>query len=267
MHTIFFSVHENKLFEGRQQHAARAMSQDMQFPGADLLNQEILDRVIPFNAASAGEMRLVRSGPMYSRRVVQVGTPRVRPMLKMTRMRNISPDALAGLVRECSSLHDVMVACGYKPERVTGKQHQLRFKHDMKRAALAVLNERGIDCSHLARRKARVTPVHSRVLTTERLVGKPRKPITELKSKRRSAKVLARDLAASGRPYLCEGCRCRGMTFQNGRWFWMGKPLVLQVDHINGIDGTDDQDRLDNLRFLCANCHSQTSTFCRGRPK
>lgn len=39
---------------------------------------------------------------------------------------------------------------------------------------------------------------------------------------------------------------------------WNGKPLTLQIDHING-DHLDN--RLENLRFLCPNCHSQTDTF------
>jgi hypothetical protein len=34
--------------------------------------------------------------------------------------------------------------------------------------------------------------------------------------------------------------------------------LVLQIDHING-DILDN--RRENLRFLCPNCHSQTATF------
>ncbi len=42
---------------------------------------------------------------------------------------------------------------------------------------------------------------------------------------------------------------------------WNGKVLVLQLDHENG-DCTDN--RLENLRFMCPNCHSQTETFCRG---
>lgn len=41
---------------------------------------------------------------------------------------------------------------------------------------------------------------------------------------------------------------------------WNNKPLVLQLDHING-DNRDN--RLENLRLLCPNCHSQTETFCR----
>lgn len=39
---------------------------------------------------------------------------------------------------------------------------------------------------------------------------------------------------------------------------WNGLPLRLQVDHING-DRFDN--RIDNLRILCPNCHSQTHTF------
>lgn len=39
---------------------------------------------------------------------------------------------------------------------------------------------------------------------------------------------------------------------------WQGKPLILQLDHING-EHLDH--RLENLRFLCPNCHSQTETF------
>jgi Zn finger protein HypA/HybF involved in hydrogenase expression len=42
------------------------------------------------------------------------------------------------------------------------------------------------------------------------------------------------------------------------RDIWNSKKLSLQLDHANG-DGNDN--RLENLRFLCPNCHSQTSTF------
>lgn len=39
---------------------------------------------------------------------------------------------------------------------------------------------------------------------------------------------------------------------------WLGQKLSLQLDHINGINNDN---RIENLRLLCPNCHSQTSTF------
>jgi hypothetical protein len=39
---------------------------------------------------------------------------------------------------------------------------------------------------------------------------------------------------------------------------WRGKPLTVHIDHINGIR---DDWRMENLRTLCPNCHSQTDTF------
>jgi len=47
----------------------------------------------------------------------------------------------------------------------------------------------------------------------------------------------------------CEGC---GITE------WRGRPLAMQLHHRNG-DGLDN--RLENLEFLCANCHSQTESW------
>lgn len=39
---------------------------------------------------------------------------------------------------------------------------------------------------------------------------------------------------------------------------WKNKPLTLQVDH---IDGDAENNSVDNVRYLCPNCHSQTETY------
>jgi hypothetical protein len=44
---------------------------------------------------------------------------------------------------------------------------------------------------------------------------------------------------------------------------WNAQPITLQLDHINGVFNDH---RISNLRILCPNCHSQTSTFA-GRSK
>ena len=52
-------------------------------------------------------------------------------------------------------------------------------------------------------------------------------------------------------------CECCGIIE------WNGNPAPIELDHING-DHHDN--RLENLRILCPNCHAQTDTY-RGKNK
>ena len=54
--------------------------------------------------------------------------------------------------------------------------------------------------------------------------------------------------------YLKEVCSDCGIGPE-----YNNKPLTLQVDHVNG---SNEDNRMENLRLLCPNCHSQTDTFC-----
>lgn len=66
---------------------------------------------------------------------------------------------------------------------------------------------------------------------------------------RQKSFLLRRALLESGVEYKCLICGINS---------WRNRQLTLEIDH---IDGQSAHNRIENLRFLCPNCHSQTSTF------
>lgn len=69
-----------------------------------------------------------------------------------------------------------------------------------------------------------------------------------------SNKLRKRLLEEGMKEHRCENC-------QNETW--LGAPIPLELDHINGIN-TDN--RIENLKLLCPNCHALTPTY-RGKNK
>lgn len=67
---------------------------------------------------------------------------------------------------------------------------------------------------------------------------------------RETPKRLKKAFASTGVEEVCVVCRLPPR--------WNGKPLRLQVDHINGIPYDN---RVENLRWLCPNCHTQTDNY------
>lgn len=72
--------------------------------------------------------------------------------------------------------------------------------------------------------------------------------------KHTSNHLLKKILITSGKKYECEECNLSE---------WRDNVLSLELDHIDGNSFNND---LNNLRFLCPNCHSITENF-RGKNK
>ena len=143
---------------------------------------------------------------------------------------------LAPLVKQSRSVSEVLLKLGL---RITGGAHA-----HVKRRLIAL----HIDVSHFQGKRANSGDRHRG--------GPAKKTAAELLVLRRvdqprlEAYKVRRCLLEIGRAHTCEACGLGG--------HWNGKALVLQIDHINGL--IHDY-RLENLRFLCPNCHSQTATF------
>ncbi|MFI5754473.1 HNH endonuclease [Streptomyces sp. NPDC051569] len=76
----------------------------------------------------------------------------------------------------------------------------------------------------------------------------------ETGSPRAKTALLRRAMDDVGVPRTCAACGLNDT--------WQGRRLVLEIDHING-DRLDN--RIENLRYLCPSCHSQTVTFSNRR--
>jgi 5-methylcytosine-specific restriction endonuclease McrA len=97
---------------------------------------------------------------------------------------------------------------------------------------------------------------HKAVLRGEiepRPLGRPLDAVLAARGSRRNVKL--RLLRAGVLQNRCDEC---GLTE------WLGMPLVVQIDHVNGVANDH---RLENLRMLCPNCHSQTETYGRRNRK
>ena len=84
---------------------------------------------------------------------------------------------------------------------------------------------------------------------------RPRIPIEEILKKDRpfTTSSLRKRLLLEGiKEHRCESC---------DRTQWHARPIPLELDHING---DSDDNRLENLRLLCPNCHALTDNY-RGR--
>lgn len=151
----------------------------------------------------------------------------------MGKSTKYTKELLEPVVASSLSLAEVMKKLGIK---WSGGQQQ-----NIKRR----ITEHGLDTSHFLGQAASRGDRHK---------GGPEKKhwsevlvLQEGKNYREHAFKLRRALIESGREYKC--CKC------SNAGEWLGKELRLQVDHKNR---NWNDNRPENLEFICPNCHSQT---------
>lgn len=137
-------------------------------------------------------------------------------------------DVLPDIIHECFSIADVLRAVGLKDQ---GNNHKTAKK---------AIEKFNLDTSHFKKSfGGSASPyIYEEVFSKNSAVARQ-----TLKSWINRLDLLKQ------RCYSC------GITE------WQGKPITLDLDHINGINNDN---RIENLRYLCPNCHSQTPTH-RGK--
>lgn len=134
------------------------------------------------------------------------------------------------LVKSCDTYVDILKSFGYSGLGGSGITLRQRIK------------EENIDCSHIQKNnKGRKFPNRKAIPLEDVMIKNSTYSRNHLKRR-----LLKENLIEN----KCSNC---GMLP-----FWDGKKLVLVLDHINGINNDH---RRENLRLLCPNCNSQTSTF------
>ena len=147
----------------------------------------------------------------------------------------ISTDILKNLLEECSSFKDILFKLG------------LGVYGGNNRTLKARLEKEGLSYQKILENYKNRRPIP--ISHTEDEIFIKNSKIT-----RRVARdhILKKKLIE----YQCAICGNKGE--------WRNQPLHLVLDHINGIPNDH---RLENLRWLCPNCNSQTDTFCGRKNK
>lgn len=155
---------------------------------------------------------------------------------------SVPPEKFQQLLNTSNSFVDILIKIGLDPYNGNHKTLNHRIKED------------GFDISILEKNRRKSREKHMKSLLEKKtyklediLVENSKYGSHHLKNKLISQNILKNE---------CSICK------NNGEWF--GKKLSLQLDHINGINNDN---RLENLRLLCPNCHSQTETFSGKRHK
>jgi AraC-like DNA-binding protein len=138
--------------------------------------------------------------------------------------------------------------------RMLGSTPDVRFSRRYDWEAIQVAYDEGLSYSQCAARFGFNSATWYQAVARGDVKPRPRAmPLEQLlvadRPQTNRSHLKLRLLAAGLKENCCERC---GLTE------WDGRPLNMQLHHVNG-QGKDN--RLENILFLCPNCHAQTETW------
>jgi len=149
----------------------------------------------------------------------------------MSRKRSWSDDDLKSAVSMSKTYKQVLIRLGLSG---CGGGSYASIKHNIIRL--------GLDASHFTQKGGNHKGARKRI---------PDSAVFIVESAYTNTYQIKRRMVNSfGIEYKCYEC---------GIDEWHGKPITLELDHINGVSNDN---RIENLRLMCPNCHSMTDTYC-----
>lgn len=163
-------------------------------------------------------------------------TTRIHKTIRTSKIFLIPFEELQRILDKSSTFVEVLSTLGY--EKYNGNHRTLK-----KRLASETFNMEKFNANYLIWKKmdTKKNSTKSQVPLIEHLVENSLCDRGSVKRRILEEKLIE---------YKCKKC---GITDT-----WKNEPISLQLEHINGVNNDN---RLENLCFLCPNCHSQTRTF------
>ena len=147
----------------------------------------------------------------------------------INKIKEISDKEFIELIKNSTNIKEVLFKLGYTTVGNSWGYSQIKER-------MLILNLTPYDFKG----KSELARLQNKKVKTEDLFNNKKHPRVVIRRR-----IIKENLI----PYKCAIC---------GIDSWNGKKLSLELDHINGINNDN---RIENLRFLCPNCHSQTITY------
>lgn len=154
----------------------------------------------------------------------------------MNRLNKLNDSEILEILENSTSISDFLRKIGYKTN--TGGGYKILHKECIKRNLDISFYKKKfrLNTNNKISNKLKKIPIEEILIENSKYENR-----TRLKERLIKEKILE---------YKCIECE------NNGEW--RGKKLSLQLNHKNGINNDN---RIENIEFICPNCHSQTENY------